>query len=283
MPQGLNKVKRRILTVENTKKITNAMKLISSVKVRQIQNGFNTRLTFLNDLKEVLNIIGNASYPTSTNPLLKGYKDASKTLYIVVSSSLGLCGAYNYNVIRYFENIFKNDDEVITIGDKIDKEVIKDQNITLYSDFKEVLNNLTMSNCRILQKFILDKFLSGKYKEVVLVYTKYINQIASKVETIKLLPLEFEKNKSMELDSPDFGQKLNLLLDKFVKKYLTSALYIKFYESILSEQSSRRNAMDNADKNAEELVDKLKIEYNKARQTAITQEITEVVSGSVNK
>ena len=283
MPQGLNKVKRRILTVENTKKITNAMKLISSVKVRQIQNGFNTRLTFLNDLKEVLNIIGNASYPTSTNPLLKGYKDASKTLYIVVSSSLGLCGAYNYNVIRYFENIFKNDDEVITIGDKIDKEVIKDQNITLYSDFKEVLNNLTMSNCRILQKFILDKFLSGKYKEVVLVYTKYINQIASKVETIKLLPLEFEKNKSMELDSPDFGQNLNLLLDKFVKKYLTSALYIKFYESILSEQSSRRNAMDNADKNAEELVDKLKIEYNKARQTAITQEITEVVSGSVNK
>ena len=283
MPQGLNKVKRRILTVENTKKITNAMKLISSVKVRQIQNGFNARLTFLNDLKEVLNIIGNASYPTSTNPLLKGYKDASKTLYIVVSSSLGLCGSYNYNVIRYFENIFKNDDEVITIGDKIDKEVIEDQNITLYSDFKDVLNNLTMSNCRVLQKFILDKFLSGKYKEVVLVYTKYINQIASKVETIKLLPLEFEKNKSMELDSPDFGQNLNLLLDKFVKKYLTSALYIKFYESILSEQSSRRNAMDNADKNAEELVDKLKIEYNKARQTAITQEITEVVSGSVNK
>lgn len=283
MPQGLNKVKRRILTVENTKKITNAMKLISSVKVRQIQNGFNARLTFLNDLKEVLNIIGNASYPTSTNPLLKGYKDASKTLYIVVSSSLGLCGSYNYNVIRYFENIFKNDDEVITIGDKIDKEVIKDQNITLYSDFKDVLNNLTMSNCRVLQRFILDKFLSGKYKEVVLVYTKYINQIASKVETIKLLPLEFEKNKSMELDSPDFGQNLNLLLDKFVKKYLTSALYIKFYESILSEQSSRRNAMDNADKNAEELVDKLKIEYNKARQTAITQEITEVVSGSVNK
>lgn len=283
MPQGLNKVKRRILTVENTKKITNAMKLISSVKVRQIQNGFNARLTFLNDLKEVLNIIGNASYATSTNPLLKGYKDASRTLYIVVSSSLGLCGSYNYNVIRYFENIFKNDDEVITIGDKIDKEVIKDQNITLYSDFKEVLNNLTMSNCRVLQKFILDKFLSGKYKEVVLVYTKYINQIASKVETIKLLPLEFEKNKSMELDSPDFGQNLNLLLDKFVKKYLTSALYIKFYESILSEQSSRRNAMDNADKNAEELVDKLKIEYNKARQTAITQEITEVVSGSVNK
>lgn len=283
MPQGLNKVKRRILTVENTKKITNAMKLISSVKVRQIQNGFNARLTFLNDLKEVLNIIGNASYATSTNPLLKGYKDTSKTLYIVVSSSLGLCGSYNYNVIRYFENIYKSGDEVITIGDKIDKEVLKDQNITLYSNFKDVLNNLTMSNCRVLQKFILDKFYSGNYKDVVLVYTKYINQIASKVETLKLLPLEFKKIKSMELDSPDFGQNLNFLLDKFTKKYLTSAVYIKFYESILSEQSSRRNAMDNADKNAEELVDKLKIEYNKARQTAITQEITEVVSGSVNK
>ena len=140
-----------------------------------------------------------------------------------------------------------------------------------------------MSNCRVLQKFILDKFYSGNYKDVVLVYTKYINQIASKVETLKLLPLEFKKIKSMELDSPDFGQNLNFLLDKFTKKYLTSAVYIKFYESILSEQSSRRNAMDNADKNAEELVDKLKIEYNKARQTAITQEITEVVSGSVNK
>lgn len=283
MPQGLNKVKRRISTVESTRKITNAMKLISSVKVRQIQNGYLARVAFNNELNELLNIICNYASTRVDSQLLKINSKTNKKLYIVVSSSLGLCGSYNYNITRYLNEVYKKGDEIVVIGDKIDREIANNNDIKIFREYKDILNNLNMSNCRVLQRFILEKYLSQEYREVILIYTKYVNQIASKVTEFRLLPLPYKKDKNMQLKLTDFGQDINELLLKYTKKYITSALYIKLFESLLSEQSSRRNAMDNADKNAEELVDKLRLEYNKARQTAITQEITEVVSGSVNK
>lgn len=134
-----------------------------------------------------------------------------------------------------------------------------------------------------LRRVVLDKYNTDEYKKVVLVYTKYVNQIATKVEELTLLPLQYKPNRSRQIKGPDIEGDSANLLDKLTKKYLMNTIFIKLTECVLSEQSCRRNAMDNADKNAEEIVDKLKIEYNKARQAAITQEITEVVSGSANK
>lgn len=283
MSQGLNKVKRRIEVVENTRKITNAMKLISSVKLRQVQNGYDKRISFYNDLNDTVDIIANYLLQTSDSRLLKSKSKSDKVLYVVVTSSLGLCGSYNYNVIRYFSNIIKKGDEVVVIGDKIAKEMEKSPEFVTYNDAQHILNNLTMSNCRVLAHLLLDKYNTDEYKKVVLIYTKYINQIATKVEELTLLPLQFNPDRSKQIKGPDIEGDSANILDKLTKKYLISSLFIKLTESVLSEQSSRRNAMDNADKNAEEIVDKLKIEYNKARQAAITQEITEVVSGSANK
>lgn len=283
MPQALNKVKRRIATVESTRKITNAMKLISSVKLRQAQSNFLVRSEFYDELEHTVSIISNYANAHIDSPYLKENKRATKTLYVVVSSSLGLCGSYNYNITRYLSNIIKNEDEVVCIGEKIFKEMLKNPTIKTYNEFKDILNNLNMSNTRILSHFLLDKYNTGEYRKIVLVYTKFINQIATKVQEYSLLPIAYKKDKELELRGPDLGNELDWTLDKLVKKYLVSTLYIKFYECIVSEQSSRRNAMDNADKNAEEIADKLKIEYNKARQSSITQEITEVVSGSINK
>lgn len=283
MSQGLNKVKRRIAIVENTRKITNAMKLISSVKLRQVQNGYDKRMSFYDDLNDAVDTIANYLSTTSESRLLKSKSKKDKILYVVVSSSLGLCGSYNYNVIRYFNNIIKKGDEVIVIGDKIAKEMEKSPNFTVYDDAQHILNNLTMSNCRVLAHLLLDKYNTDEYKKVVLVYTKYVNQIATKVEELTLLPLQYKPNRSRQIKGPDIEGDSANLLDKLTKKYLMNTIFIKLTECVLSEQSCRRNAMDNADKNAEEIVDKLKIEYNKARQAAITQEITEVVSGSANK
>lgn len=283
MSQGLNKVKRRIAIVENTRKITNAMKLISSVKLRQVQNGYDKRMSFYDDLNDTVDTIANYLSMTSESRLLKSKSKKDKILYVVVSSSLGLCGSYNYNVIRYFNNIIKKGDEVIVIGDKIAKEMEKSPNFTVYDDAQHILNNLTMSNCRVLAHLLLDKYNTDEYKKVVLVYTKYVNQIATKVEELTLLPLQYKPNRSRQIKGPDIEGDSANLLDKLTKKYLMNTIFIKLTECVLSEQSCRRNAMDNADKNAEEIVDKLKIEYNKARQAAITQEITEVVSGSANK
>ncbi len=283
MSQGLNKVKRRIAIVDNTRKITNAMKLISSVKLRQVQNGYEKRISFYNDLVDTVNIVANYVSYTSTSNLLNYKGKSDKILYVVVSSSLGLCGSYNYNLVRYFSHIIKNGDEVVVIGEKIAKEMEKSPEFKTYDFVENILNNLTMSNCRILARRLLNMYSTGDYKKVVLVYTKYINQIATKVEDITLLPLDYKVDPDLKYNGPDFETDTDILLEQLTRKYLTSTLFIKLTESVLSEQSSRRNAMDNADKNAEELADKLKIEYNKARQSAITQEITEVVSGSMNK
>lgn len=283
MSQGLNKVKRRIAIVENTRKITNAMKLISSVKLRQVQNGYDKRISFYDDLNDTVDTIANYLSTTNDSRLLKSKSKKDKVLYVVVSSSLGLCGSYNYNVIRYFSNIIKKGDEVVVIGEKIAKEMEKSNNFVIDYDAEHILNNLTMSNCRVLAHKLLDKYNTDEYKKVVLVYTKYINQIATKVEEITLLPIQYKPDLSKQIKGPDIEGDVANILDKLTKKYLMNTLFIKLTECILSEQSCRRNAMDNADKNAEEIVDKLKIEYNKARQAAITQEITEVVSGSANK
>lgn len=283
MSQGLNKVKRRIAIVENTRKITNAMKLISSVKLRQVQNGYDKRISFYDDLNDTVDLIANYLSTTNDSRLLNSKSKKDKILYVVVSSSLGLCGSYNYNVIRYFNNIIKKGDEVVVIGDKIAKEMEKSNDFKVYYEAQHILNNLTMSNCRVLGHVLLDKYNTDEYKKVVLVYTKYINQIATKVEEITLLPLQYQPNLSRQIKGPDIEGDSANILDKLTRKYLMSTLFIKLTECVLSEQSCRRNAMDNADKNAEEIVDKLKIEYNKARQAAITQEITEVVSGSMNK
>lgn len=283
MSQGLNKVKRRIAIVDNTRKITNAMKLISSVKLRQVQNGYEKRISFYNDLVDTVDVVANYVSYTSTSNLLKYKGKSDKILYVVVSSSLGLCGSYNYNLVRYFSQIIKSGDEVVIIGEKIAKEMEKSPEFKTYDFVENILNNLTMSNCRILARRLLNMYSTGDYKKVVLVYTKYITQIATKVEDITLLPLDYKVDPSLKYNGPDFETDTDILLEQLTRKYLTSTLFIKLTESVLSEQSSRRNAMDNADKNAEELADKLKIEYNKARQSAITQEITEVVSGSMNK
>ena len=282
MAQGLNKVKRRIQTVESTRKITGAMKLVSSVKVRQLQRNFDIQKMYEESIEDFTHTFINLKEENKETIYLKENDKSDKTLYIIVTSSLGLCGAYNYNVIKEFSNLYKKGDEVICIGSYITRQLQNDGGVTYYEEYKDIQKDLTMSNCRVLARHILEEYQALKYKKVVLLYTKYINSINFKVTSLRLLPFDV-KGEPNKLNNTETEPVEGNILDKIAKKYLTSALFLKLNDSSLCEQASRRNAMDNADKNAEELVDKLKIEYNKARQTSITQEITEVVAGSMNK
>ncbi len=284
MAQGLNKVKKRIQTVESTKKITSAMKLVSSVKFSQLQKEYENRTLYFNGLKEYASIVFSACEGKYVSSLyLDNNFSSKKTLYVVVSSSLGLCGAYNYNVYKYLNNIYKEGDEILTIGTSIFNTLKNDESVKIDPTFTNIIDELSMSNCRILANYLLKKYETKEYKKVVLLYTTYQNAISFQVTKLKLLPVSYEESRKDLLNPGDLEPSLDVFLDRFVRKYLTSALYIKLFDSFLSEQASRRNAMENADKNAEDLVEKLKLEFNKARQTSITQEINEVVSGSLNK
>jgi len=283
MAQGLNKVKRRIATVNSTRKVTNAMKLISSVKFRQAQAGYLTRKKYCDELQNVVDSVFTVASLTSKSCFLHEFEDQEKILYVVISSSLGLCGSYNYNIFRYFSSVYKKGDEVVPIGSKIHKFVSDDPDVIHHDDYVQILENITMGNARILARDLIRKYRVGNYKKVVLIYTKYLNQIATKVEELTVLPVPYNFIEHDANFAPDIETTIDDLTLKLTRKYLANLLFIKLNESYLSENSSRRNAMDNADKNAEELSEKLTIEYNKARQAAITQEITEVVAGSTSK
>ena len=283
MSQSINRVKKRISAVESTKKITNAMKLVSSVKFSKLSQLLANRedyYFYLNDLASTC--FSAAKINHLEVPYLYKNKKAKNRLLVVVSSSMGMCGAYNMNIKKLLESEYKKDDEILIIGNTLYNE-LKNENLKINADFVDILNNLDVSNVRILSNFLLKSFLENRYSEIILLYTKYVNSISFVPTKCSLLPVEFKLDKKRGLNPGDFEPNLIIFINEFIKRYLKTDLYFKIFESYISETASRRNAMDNADKNAKDLIEKLTLEYNKARQASITQELTEVVNGSMNK
>lgn len=284
MSQTLESVKKRINSIEATKKITSTMQLVSSVKVRKLLNIFNEKKNTLETQKIILN---NAVFLSKSdviknfnNKLLKENKKESKKLYIVIMSNLGLCGGYNQLLYKYFQSIYKEGDEVILIGRKAVSLFNNDNNIKAYTDFVNVGNNLETSDFDNLIEFIVNKYCSDKYNSIHVVYQRYVNSLVSLPVSKKLLPLEINYKESLNSYEPEYIPSREAFIEKFIPFYLGNYLKTIFYEASLSEQTIRRNMMDNADKSAKDLIESLKLEYNKERQTLITNEITEVVNSA---
>jgi ATP synthase, F1 gamma subunit len=283
MGQSLARIKRRINTVQSTRKITNSMKLISSVKLRKINKIVELEGFYFSAMKRILsdaifynkeNVDNN--YKTE---FIKSYPEAKKKLYILVTSNMGLCGGYNNNIIRLLKNIYVAGDEIMVIGEKGYLALTKEEDIKLDTSFLHILSGYSLTKVSGLTNHVMKRYLTKEYKEIDLVYTRYKNSIAFIPEVKKILPIEVHENKNAAY-SPIYEPSKDAVVDEVIKQYLKSLLYNLIYNAIQSEESSRRNTMDAADKNAQDLVDDLKLEYNKARQGAITQEITEVVNGS---
>ena len=283
MSQGLNKVKKRIATVEATKKITSAMKLVSSVKFSRLLKQILNRQDYYAYLNEVASTCFSAAKVNHLDiPYIKKNTNSKKRIVVVISSSMGMCGAYNINIKKLLDNEFKNDDELIIIGHNLIED-LKDQNLNINTSFADIFKDLDISQVKNLSNYLIDKFENQECKEIILIYTKYLNSISFVPKKVSVLPVEFKVNKKLGLNPGDFEPNLLSFSKEFIRRFIATDLYFKIFESYLSEVASRRNAMDNADKNAEELIDKLTLEFNKARQAGITQELTEVVNGSLNK
>ena len=210
---------------------------------------------------------------------LKKYKNTSSKLYIVVTSSLGLCGGYNYNVFKFLNNKIKPEDKVIILGTK---GLIKysHTDLNLDEDYVSLLDKFDSYASRNLIDKIINEYKTGKYKEVRLIATEYKNSLTFIPNDIKILPFENKNNKIN--DNIIFDPNKEEVLSLLIPKYLDVLMYGKLTEAIVCEHASRRNAMDTATDNGEELSQKLMLEYNKARQQAITQEITEISSAANN-
>ena len=276
MAQEVARIKKRIKSVSSSYKITSAMKLVSTVKLKKWKNKMLGNKDYAGRIDDIARIVF-SNIEKSNNPFFQERK-ADKNLYIVLSSSLGLCGAYNNNIFRLADAKIKENDDAIILGNKAISHY-KDGAFTHIETFKEYSNINDEKIINQIIEYIKTEYIKGTYQEIHLIYTSYKNSLVFHPVDFTLLPLELEGN-TKDGYPPLMEPNQEALIETLVPFYLKSSVYAKFLESEVCEQAARSNAMENATKNAEELLDNLKIEFNKARQGAITQEITEIVGAS---
>ena len=277
MAQALNKTKRRIASVKSTKKITEAMELVATVKLKKFKNKMEANQFYVREIENIISHLF-AVLNDDENSYIKPGK-GDKDLVVVINSNLGLCASYNSNVFNYVNNhLDKNKDILMTIGIKGELNYEK-EGFELVKEYSTLNEKLEYEDVVKLGRFLHSEFMKGKYRSIKLLYTKYINSLRFEPTLITLFPFREQEKKVIVGYEPIYDPNLKTLIDELVPIWLTSSLYQKLIESTVSEQASRRTAMENANDNADELIDKLTIEFNKARQAAITQEILEVVAG----
>lgn len=280
MAQELANTKKRIQSVNSTLKITKAMELVANAKLKRWKNKMENITQYLLEMSDIISTCAGSYDPFNMSiDELKKYKNTSSKLYIVVTSSLGLCGGYNYNVFKFLNNKIKPEDKVIILGTK---GLIKysHTDLNLDEDYVSLLDKFDSYVSRNLIDKIINEYKTGKYNEVRLIATEYKNSLTFIPNDIKILPFE-NKNNTIN-DNIIFDPNKEEVLSLLIPKYLDVLMYGKLTEAIVCEHASRRNAMDTATDNGEELSQKLMLEYNKARQQAITQEITEISSAANN-
>ncbi len=282
MSLGLTKTKHRIVSIENTEKTTKAMELIAMVKLKRFLDDYEKEKMYGEEFLSLMGVIFAHDKKTASH-YAKVNKDADKSLYIVITSNLGLCGAYNAQLFKYVDSFVSPNDVIAPIGNKgihhfersdVFKNINKDYCYINLSTDMETIHDL----CAKLK----DEFNSGKYRSINIIYTRYVNSLKSVPTSFQLLPVQvpYEAWSGESYCPPKFDEEPRTMIHKLLPSYLSAMMYGRLIESQLSEQAMRRTAMDNANDNADELLAKLRIEYNKARQNAITQEITEVVGGA---
>ena len=277
MAQALNKTKRRIASVKSTKKITEAMELVATVKLKKFKNKMEANQFYVREIEGIISHLFDV-LSDDENLYIKPGK-GEKNLVVVINSNLGLCASYNSNVFNFVQNnLDKQNDVLMTIGIKGELNYER-EGFEINKEYSNLNEKLVYEDVVKLGRYLHSEFLKGKYKTIKLLYTKYINSLRFEPTLITVFPLKDEDNPVSIGYEPIYDPNLKTLIDELVPVWLTSSLYQKLIESTVSEQASRRTAMENANDNADELIDKLTIEFNKARQAAITQEILEVVAG----
>lgn len=278
MAQELSRTKRRIESISSTLKITKAMELVATAKLKKWKDKMANSILYLEQIQNIISLCL-SGIEEDDIPELKKYKSDS-TLYVVITSSLGLCGGYNYNIYKYLNDKLTKNDKVLTIGTKGLFKYNNSEN-EVNDNYVDLLDKFNYSSVNNLRNYLINEYSTGKYKEIKLISTTYKNSLTFIPKEFVVLPLTNMESKE-SLIEPIFEPNKQELFSLLIPKYMNTLLFGKLTEAIVCEHASRRNSMDSASDNAEELKEKLLLEFNKARQQAITQEITEVVSGANN-
>lgn len=279
MSQSKQALRTRIKSVNSTKKITRAMEMIANAKLFKQRNKMESNREYAKRLQETVDEIV-AKNPKLDNQYMKP-NTSDKAYWIVIGSDLGLCGGYNQNVVKFAQAHIHEDDSVYVIG----TNMYKAMQTAGFSLINQGPDSSDMLEYMHLKEIVMDAVKAYKNAEVGVVqilYTRFVNTMTFTPDTDVLLPcsLNVKEEKSDSHVETLFEPDANSILDELIPMMLQDVAYSDWMESTTSEQGSRRVAMKTATDNAEDLGNSLLLEYNKARQAAITQEITEIVGGS---
>ncbi len=277
MSQNVIKIKSRIKSVTGAYKVTSAMKLVSTVKLKQWKNKMLANKDYNYQLKEVVDLLLMFS-KKSKSPYMRINENASKKLYVVLSSTLGLCGSYNNNIFKVSDSKITSEDEAIILGQKGIIHYANDD-FKVFEGFDEYSSLMDSSLVKKLTNILLKEYEKGTYSEIHIIYSEYKNSLVFLAKDYQLLPFVASKEESNDYP-PIMEPSEEELVKELIPFYLKTNIYSKLLESTVCEHAARSNAMENATNNAKDLLEELQIEFNKARQGAITQEITEIVAAA---
>ena len=280
-------IRRRIKSVTSTQKITKAMKMVSASKLRKAQSSLMAARPYSDKVQEVMDhILSGGEYE---NPFLIPHREVKKVLFIVLAGDRGLCGGYNMNVLRYAEHQIQALPEGVAHGLVLVGSKSKDYFRTRPYQVEEVFTNIgdcpSVSQGRVLSDYAIKKYLAGEVDEVHMIYSEFISVISQEPKVAQVLPIPntaqaVEEEENHEQTEYIFEPEEAAILDMILPKYVDSTIYRLLLEAKAGEHGARMTAMGSATDNAYELIDKLTLSLNRARQAAITTEISEIVGGA---
>ncbi|WP_423408475.1 F0F1 ATP synthase subunit gamma [Heyndrickxia sp. MSNUG] len=279
---SLRDIKSRITSTKKTSQITKAMEMVSAAKWNRGVMNAKAFVPYMEKIQEVTTSVAMGS-KNSNHPMLNS-RPVKKTGYLVITSDRGLAGAYNSNVIRQvyqtIQSRHKSNDEfaIIAIG-RVGRDFFQKRGMNVVLDIVGIADQPSFAEIQDIASSTVGMFSDGTFDELYLYYSHYISAISQEVNEKKLLPLT-DMAASAKLTSYEFEPDAETILDVLLPQYAESLIYGALLDSKASEHAARMTAMRNATDNAKELINSLSLSYNRARQAAITQEITEIVGGA---
>ena len=282
MAGSMKDIKLRIKSVESTMQITKAMELVASSKMRRAKERVEHSRPYFETLYESLTKIA-AADPRARNPYLRR-EDIKRTLLVVIAGDRGLAGGYNANVFKQADAA-EGPVTVLPIG-KRSAEYFAHHGAGLFTPEVLMAADVSVSECFTLSHQITEGFLKGEYDAVKLCYTRFDSMMTQTATTLEVLPLTIEPTEAQKAEARRsqilYKPSCEEVFGAIIPEYVAGVLYGAVCESVASELAARRTAMDAATKNAGEMIEHLNLYYNRARQAAITREITEIVAGAEN-
>ena len=281
---SMRDIKRRKESIQSTKQITKAMKLVSTVKLQRARADAERSQKYFKAMYDTVNNILSRVGQVDHKFLTPGRE--GKKAVVLISSNRGLAGGYNSNITKLVtkDEAFTPENTVIyAIGNK-GREIMARNGYEIKEELPEIIEDPIYTDAMLLTERMLASFEAGEISEIYVAYTSFKNTVSHIPTLLKLLPVERAEGEEVELDDKqaqmNFEPEDTEALDMIIPKYVASLIYGGLVDAVASENGARMQAMDNATSNAEEMIDDLTLKYNRARQGSITQELTEIIAGA---